>query len=406
MQITPKFFLKLLIAVLIGLGVLSIFLFFDGGKNEKLSINAPDVSPGGENFGDSIVLNNQGGNMEGHTPRGFKGMGAGLFAGDNLNPNFPNGDGVQIFLTFDLGSIPTGASVTEKTGFRIVSAALRSENVHIQGSPFKNLGELKVETVTYDTFSSALWNIKPDSFICAVADITDGIFECDVTSAIQQALENGSHFAQFRIRFEKASNNDGQPDLVMFYKTNSNTNESGIFQIEEKIGKKEANSLDAIHIPVALHLVKNSGGINTLRSESAALNLFQKSQAIWNQAEIVFDVSIEETALENDVQKAVLEGNFGEIYKILPADREVLHVFFVNSLRGPNGIAIAPSLALVADRTTVNDFRATAHEIGHLLGLDHTNVSEERLLFRGANGAELTPEEINIARLMAERFIP
>lgn len=30
------------------------------------------------------------------------GMGTGLFAGDDLNPGFPPGDGVQIFLTFEL----------------------------------------------------------------------------------------------------------------------------------------------------------------------------------------------------------------------------------------------------------------------------------------------------------------
>lgn len=35
-------------------------------------------------------------------------MGTGLFAGDNLNPGFPNGDGVQIFLTFDLRGLPEG----------------------------------------------------------------------------------------------------------------------------------------------------------------------------------------------------------------------------------------------------------------------------------------------------------
>ena len=49
-----------------------------------------------------ILLQNQGGSMEGHTPRGFRGMGTGLFAGDNLNQRFPDGDGVQLFLTFDL----------------------------------------------------------------------------------------------------------------------------------------------------------------------------------------------------------------------------------------------------------------------------------------------------------------
>ncbi len=32
-----------------------------------------------------LQIQNQGGSMEGHTPRGFAGSGTGLFAGDNLN---------------------------------------------------------------------------------------------------------------------------------------------------------------------------------------------------------------------------------------------------------------------------------------------------------------------------------
>ena len=46
-------------------------------------------------------IENQGGSLEGHTPRGFAGMGTGLFVGDNLNPGFPNDDGVQTWLTVD-----------------------------------------------------------------------------------------------------------------------------------------------------------------------------------------------------------------------------------------------------------------------------------------------------------------
>ena len=66
-----------------------------------------------------------------------------------------------------------------------------------------------------------------------------------------------------------------------------------------------------------------------------------------------------------------------------------------------NGLAIAPSLALVADITTVNDFRATAHEIGHLLGLNHTAPDRGRLLYRGANGTKLNEQEVLISRQRA-----
>ena len=57
---------------------------------------------------DGHVIPNEGGANEGHTPTAFGGMGTGLFAGDNLNPSFPEGVGVQLYLTF---ALPTDIDV-------------------------------------------------------------------------------------------------------------------------------------------------------------------------------------------------------------------------------------------------------------------------------------------------------
>ena len=66
--------------------------------------NGPDedTNDGGETPAPLLLENNGTSAFEGHTPRGFQGMGTGLFVGDNLNPSFPDGDGVQMFLTFDI----------------------------------------------------------------------------------------------------------------------------------------------------------------------------------------------------------------------------------------------------------------------------------------------------------------
>ena len=53
--------------------------------------------------------------------------------------------------------------------------------------------------------------------------------------------------------------------------------------------------------------------------------------------------------------------------------------------------------ALVADFTTVNDFRATSHEFGHLLGLRHVQ-DVGRLMARGKNGELLEDWEIRVVR--------
>lgn len=402
MQITQKHFLKLLIVALIGLGIFGSFLFFRGGESKKPlnEIQTPE-----KDSNHAIVINNQGGNMEGHTPRGFQGMGSGLFVGDNLNPGFPNNDGVQFFLTFDLDAIPSGASVTTKTGLRIASATLRSKNLHVQGSPFKDLGELKAEVISYDAFSSALWNRQSNGPACTFSVLSDNSVACAITDVIQQALDNKSRSAQFRVRFERAGDGDGNPDLALFYATDSNKNELGIFQLEITLTNASAdNRNDDIHIPILLYIVKNSGLVSTARNKDNVFALFQKSQNIWNQAHIVFDTKIEEIMLDNERQKAVKQQDFEKLYAIIPTNDHALHVIFIENIGGPNGIAVAPSLALIADSTTVNDFRATAHEIGHLLGLTHTDESQERLLFRGANGTQLIPQEINLARDGAKIF--
>jgi len=147
--------------------------------------------------------------------------------------------------------------------------------------------------------------------------------------------------------------------------------------------------------------VKNSGFVSTQRSNDNIRALFQKSQENWDQARIVFDIELQETKLDDALQKAVASQQFGKLLPSLPADDSALHIFFVQTLGGPNGIAIGPSLALVSDRTTVNDFRATAHEIGHLLGLGHTSPDRSRLLFRGTNGTKLISDEIVTSRMRA-----
>ena len=199
-------------------------------KKWRLGSAAAALLAGGLMFGGparaqdpvTVVLQNQGGAMEGHTPRGFRGKGTGLFAGDNLNPRFPNGDGVQIFLTFDLRALPKG---------EVRSAVLRSDSAQIQGNPFRDLGVLRAEEIRYRRFSPALWDDAPKSARCVFAESREGPFACDLADAVQSSRADGYRFAQFRLRLDQAGDGDGRPDMVMFFRTNSNTNEPGIFEL-------------------------------------------------------------------------------------------------------------------------------------------------------------------------------
>lgn len=170
-----------------------------------------------------LSINNQGGDLEGHGPRGFAGQGIGLFAGDNLNAGFPEGDGIQIWLSFDLpAELPAPARAT-----------LRSSALSVNGDPFGSLGGLNVEPVTYDAFEPELFDLAADAPVTAcTADVVAGEFECDVTGFIADFVEAGAERAQFRILFDQLADNDGEQDLALFFLTDSNTNEPGIFKLE------------------------------------------------------------------------------------------------------------------------------------------------------------------------------
>ena len=168
---------------------------------------------------DAQTVGNRGDDTEGHTPTEFAGSGVGLFAGDNLNSNFPDTSGVQLFVSFDYQ--PTSS---------VGTATITSDALQIQGSPLEDLGELLIEPVTYEEFGPELFNLENDAnpVPCEV-DAEAGTFSCDVSDPVAQRAATG--VSQFRILFETPADGDGAQDLVLFYRTDSNTNEPGIFEL-------------------------------------------------------------------------------------------------------------------------------------------------------------------------------
>jgi hypothetical protein len=168
-----------------------------------------------------VTIANEGGGREGHTPTAFAGMGTGLFAGDDLNATFPEGVGVQTYLTF---ALPAGLDVSRAN---IVSDAL-----HISGTPFEDLGPLVAEPVSYEVFGPELFALAATGphTECTVTDGTS--IRCDVTEALRVAVGDGSAEAQWRIRFTTPADSDGRQDLALFFRSDSNTNEAGLFRLE------------------------------------------------------------------------------------------------------------------------------------------------------------------------------
>ena len=240
---------KIIISIIATIVVIAGGVYLAFNADDENGVTSPeDTSVVTTN--DTIFINNHGGNMEGHTPRGFRGSGTGLFAGDNLNPGFPDGDGVQLFLTFDLQSLADS---------EFHSAILSSQSAHVQGTPFGDLGALAVEAVEYSQFSPALWELEPIDSVCILAVTGTGPFACDVTSAIKQALEDGRKMAQFRIRFEAAGDNDGDTDLILFYNTNSNINEPGLFKLTVNPGETSADAQEYFNEKLRAGVIERIG---------------------------------------------------------------------------------------------------------------------------------------------------
>jgi len=168
------------------------------------------------------IPNNGTSALEGHTPRGFAGMGTGLFAGDNLNPNFPNGDGVQIWLSF---AIPDGTAAP-------TTATLRSDVLSPTGNVFEALGNLQAAPVSFEAFGPQVFDLQPTGDLVTCERPTDSSLTCDVTNAAQAAIDAGDPLVQLRLTFEEISDSDGEQDLARFFLTDSNTNEPGIFFLD------------------------------------------------------------------------------------------------------------------------------------------------------------------------------
>ena len=135
------------------------------------------------------------------------------------------------------------------------------------------------------------------------------------------------------------------------------------------------------------------------RDEENIISLLEKTNKIWNQANIYFQLEeIVMTNVDFETVPNVINGNNFEILTNKNFADNKINLFLVQNLNSINGLALGNIHSIfVADYTTVNDFRTTAHELGHLLSLNHV-IPQNRLLARGKNGEILLSEEIFTAR--------
>ena len=171
---------------------------------------------------------------------------------------------------------------------------------------------------------------------------------------------------------------------------------------EEVVSRVDAQTLS---IPLTIFIITGNKSYGSIRSEENVLRLVENASRIWDQAGLTLTIKNIYTISKNDEEirifsdtPAVFMQNIDEF------DATTINVFLVGNLGGINGIAYSGLYSVaVADYTTVYDFRALAHEVGHMLGLDHVSKSRGQLMYRGANGFELSLMEIERARLKARK---
>ena len=144
--------------------------------------------------------------------------------------------------------------------------------------------------------------------------------------------------------------------------------------------------------------------MSSTRDEKNINEVFENVNALWSQSNIrinikkIEEVTVDDTSNYYDLNLLldymVQSGNYNQ---------SRINAYFAKTLHGSNGIAFPGNIIMVADVTSVYDFRATSHEIGHVLGLKHVGPIS-RLMARGVNGFDLIEQEINTARNNALRL--
>jgi len=109
---------------------------------------------------------------------------------------------------------------------------------------------------------------------------------------------------------------------------------------------------------------------------------------IWRQADILLRLKTVSTLeVPKTVLNALLAGNLGPFFNdpgrnINIPGAAAINGYYARSLGGPNGISVPSVRAyFVMDTPSVFDRRVSSHEVGHILGLEHTLSDRSRLLY-------------------------
>ena len=80
-------------------------------------------------------------------------------------------------------------------------------------------------------FGTALFDLDPIGPAASFKRVGNSGIACDVTDSVRSAFDAGETRFQFRLRFDQAGDGGGRADRAMFFISDSNTNQPGIFTL-------------------------------------------------------------------------------------------------------------------------------------------------------------------------------
>lgn len=175
--------------------------------------------------------------------------------------------------------------------------------------------------------------------------------------------------------------------------------------------------LPMITLPVKVHLVHSAAhpGLQSTLQAADVRAIFAEVNAIWQQGGIRFELKGVDAVQALDIApRRWLQRDRDWVKSALPTQQFSLAAIDLCIVRkmGPNGffygepvvVSETPEFTKVKGGADNAVARVTAHELGHVLGLQHRE-DRTNLMASGRNGISLNQEEIQAARQRASQIM-